>query len=228
MGHAMGDKRSRARRLGRLGILAAGLGIGAAIAAAPGIASADPVTFDLNDIAISFDGYSLLKEGSATADSGTAGEFNFAFADGAGSYANATNGNDNTAIDIGSGNGNGINEGAYAGSDSAFIPGYGSNDLAFVFGNDSFAGAGGNDYMGDNSLGDNDIAVVIDPNDTFGSDAYSGAGLSAPGDFDVAAAYGDDLFPQATSGSYLVDILPEVTGLDSSLSALLAEIGSLF
>jgi hypothetical protein len=82
--------------------------------------------------------------------------------------------------------------------------------------------------MGDNSPGDNDTAVVFDPNDTFGSDAYAGAGNNTPGDLDIAAAYGDDLFPQATSGSYLVDILPEVTGLDSSLSALLADIGSLF
>jgi hypothetical protein len=226
MEHAMGDTRSRAHRLGRLGILAAGLGIGAAIAATPGIAAADPVTFDPNDIAISFDGYSLIKEGSATADSGTAGEFNFAFADGAGSYANATGGNDNTAIDIGSTNG--INEGAYAGTDSPFYGGYGSNDLAFVFGNDSFAGAGGVDVLGTNYLGDNDTAIVIDPNDTYGSDAYAGSGDEAPADFDIAAAYGDDLFPQATEANYGVDILPEITGLDSSLSTLLADIASLF
>jgi hypothetical protein len=71
------------RRLGRLGMLAVGLGMGAAVASTPGIASADPFSFDFNDIAISFDGTSLLQEGTASAHSGTAGEFNFAFADGA-------------------------------------------------------------------------------------------------------------------------------------------------
>ena len=93
------------RAIARIGILAAGLGIGAAFASSPGIASADttdPFSFDLNDIAISFDGYSLFHEGSATADSGTAGEFNFAFADGdgaTGAEAVATGGNYDTAID---------------------------------------------------------------------------------------------------------------------------------
>jgi hypothetical protein len=210
----------------RIGILAAGLGIGVAIAATPGIASADPVAFDPNDIAISFDGYSLFHEGSATADSGAVGDFNFAFADGTGADAVARGGNYDTAIDIG--NNNDINDGAYAGFNSVVIGGHGNNDLVFVLGNNSFAGAGGNDYLGDNSPGDNDIAAVFDPNDTFGSDAYAGSGLSAPADFDIATAYGDDLFPQATEGNYLVDILPEVAGLDSSLSTLLADIGSLF
>jgi hypothetical protein len=214
------------RAIGRIGILAAGLGIGAAIACTPGIASADPVSFDPNDIAISFDGYSLFHEGSASADSGSVGDFNFAFADGAGADAVAIDGDDNTAIDIG--NNNDINDGAIAGFINPYNEGYGNNDLAFVLGNNSFAGAGGNDYMGDNSPGNNDIAFVLDPNDTYGSDAYAGSGVSAPADFDIAAGLGDDLFPQATEASYGVDILPEVTGLDSSLSALLAEIGSLF
>jgi hypothetical protein len=214
------------RGLGRLGMLAVGLGIGVAVASSPGIASADPVTFDFNDIAISFDGYSLFSEGSADADSGSVGDYNFAFADGADSYASATDGAHNTAIDIGSNND--VNDGARAGLDSTAYGGYGSNDLAFVLGNNSSASAGGVDVPGTNYLGDNDTAIVIDPNDTYGSDAYAGSGLSAPADFDIATAYGDDLFPQATEGNYLVDILPTISGLDSALSTLLADIASLF
>ena len=73
------------RNFAALGMLAVGLGVGSGAAFSPGIASADPSAFDFNDIAISFDGYSLFNTGTATADSGTHGEFNFAFADGAGS-----------------------------------------------------------------------------------------------------------------------------------------------
>src|ERR1700721_1287539 len=94
------------RAIARIGILAAGLGIGAAFASSPGIASADtadPFSFDLNDIAISFDGTSLFREGSATADSGTAGEFNFAFADGADASATATGGTGDIAEADGAG-----------------------------------------------------------------------------------------------------------------------------
>jgi hypothetical protein len=214
------------RGLGRLGMLAVGLGIGAAVTSSPGIASADPVTFDFNDIAISFDGYSLFSEGSADADSGSVGDYNFAFADGADSYASATDGAHNTAIDIGSNND--VNDGARAGLDSTAYGGYGSNDLAVVLGNNSSANAGGVDVLGTSYLGDNDTAIVIDPNDTYGSDAYSGAGDEAPANFDIAAAYGDDLFPQATEANYGVDILPEITGLDSALSTLLADIASFF
>ena len=45
--------------IGRLGMLAVGLGIGAAVAAVgypPGIASADPTAFDPNNFAVSIDG----------------------------------------------------------------------------------------------------------------------------------------------------------------------------
>jgi hypothetical protein len=226
------------RAIARIGTLAVGLGIGAAFASSPGIASADtadPFTFDLNDIAISFDGYSLLKEGSATADSGTAGEFNFAFADGAGASASATGGtgdiaeadgtgaealatggNDNTAIDIGSVNHFG--EGAYAGEEQPVYEGFGSNDLAIAFGDNDTAGAGGIDYIG-NQLGNYDIAAVFGT----GSDASAGFG-----NFDVAAAFGDNLNPDATYANFLVDILPAVEGLDSELSTLLTDIASLF
>jgi hypothetical protein len=232
------------RNVAALGMLAVGLGVGSAATFSPGIASADPSAFDFNDIAISFDGYSLLSTGTATADSGTHGEFNFAFADGAGATASAANGtgdiaeaqgtdasaaalygNNDTAIDIGSNN-DPVNYGAYAGADEYLFGGPGNNDLAFVVGDNSFAGAGGSGGPLDPYfVGDNDIAAVFGT----GSDAYAGAEDDfGAGDFDVATAFGNSLYPDATGANYLVDILPMVNGLDTALSTLLTDIASLF
>lgn len=252
------------RNIARLGILAAGLGIGAAVASTPGIASADPFSFDPNDIAISFDGTTLFQEGSAAAYSGSAGEFNFAFADGTDAEADAptgtgnvafadgteaygdaqngtgniaeadgTNavaiaegGNSDTAIDIGNNGAPTFNPdsyGAYAGE--GILGGTGSNDFAFALGDSDEAyasGFGGTVVPAD---GSNDIAVVFGT----GSDAYVGASLASPGDFDLGAVFGDGLSSDAANGgNYLVDILPTVAGLDSALSTLLSDLGSLF
>jgi hypothetical protein len=230
------------RNFAALGTLAVGLGIGSAVAFSPGIASADPSAFDFNDIAISFDGYSLFSTGTATADSGTHGEFNFAFADGAGANASAgggigdiaeaqgTNasaaalgGNYDTAVDIGN-NDDPFNDGAYAGANEFLFGGPGNNDLAFVLGDNSFAGAGGvGGPLEPTIAGDNDIAAVFGA----GSDASAGANDFGAGNFDLAAAFGDSLNPDATGANYLVDILPMVTGLDSALSTFLTDIASL-
>jgi hypothetical protein len=226
-----------------LGTLAVGLGIGSAAAISPGIASADPSAFDFNDIAISFDGYSLLNTGTATANSGTHGEFNFAFADGAGADATATggtgdvaeaegidasavasDGNYDTAVDIGNNN-DPFNDGAYAGANEFLFGGPGNNDLALVLGDNSFAGAGGvGGPLEPTVAGDNDIAAVFGT----GSDAFAGANDFGAGNFDLATAFGDGLNPDATGANYLVDILPMVSGLDSALSTFLSDIASLF
>ena len=233
------------RHFAALGTLAVGLGIGSAVALSPGIASADPSAFDFNDLAISFDGYSLLSTGTATADSGTHGEFNFAFADGAGANASAggydgigdiaeaqgtdasavaSYGNFDTAVDIGNNN-DPFNYGAYAGADQYLFGGPGNHDLAFVLGDNSVAGAGGSGGPAELSLiGDNDIAAVFGT----GSDASAGADNFFTGNFDLATAFGDGLNPDATGANYLVDILPMINGLDSALSTLLTDLGSLF
>ncbi len=230
------------RNFAALGTLAVGLGIGSAVAFSPGIASADPSAFDFNDIAISFDGYSLFNTGTATADSGTHGEFNFAFADGAGANASAgggigdiaeaqgsnasaaaLGGNYDTAVDIGN-NDDPFNYGAYAGADEYLFGGPGNNDLAFVLGDNNFAGAGGSGGPLEPTLvGDNDIAAVFGT----GSDASAGANDFGAGNFDLATAFGDSLNPDATGANYLVDILPMITGLDSALSTFLSDIASL-
>jgi hypothetical protein len=158
-----------ARRLGRLGLLTVGLGIGLGVAATPGIASADtadPFTFDFSNLAISFNGMSLLHEGSATANT-TAGTGDFAFADGAHADASATGGfldfagadgtnalaeaggssgsNFDSAVDVGNNTlvGQDGPNGALAGAGSLYgLTGNGSFDRAIDFGNNIGSGNG--------------------------------------------------------------------------------------
>jgi hypothetical protein len=67
-----------------------------------------------------------------------------------------------------------------------------------VFGNDSVVTAGG--ALG----GNNDLAYVLDPFATVGSSAVAGEG----GNFDFAAAFGDDLGASAITHDFIVSILP--------------------
>jgi hypothetical protein len=119
----------RACGVGRLGLMAAGLGLGfavAAMASTPAVASADLVDFDPNNFAVSIDGIPLIQEGTATATS-TFG--NIAIADGAGSDATSTDG----YLDLAS---------AY-GADSSAQAGIGNIDAAFANGASSLALSGG-------------------------------------------------------------------------------------
>ena len=58
-------------------------------------------------------------------------------------------------------------------------------------------------------VGNNDIATVFDPFGTAGGYSVAGADdmLNLPGNFDIAAAFGDG-FPEATGANYLIEILP--------------------
>ena len=169
--------------IGRLGLLAIGVGFGAAVAQTP-IAWADSSTDWLSsidtllggalpaapssglDLAISFDGYSLLHVGSAVADTGIAGNGNFDFAiaygdgaianayggigdyslaDGTNAFADAGGGTGadyDSAIDIGNNDlpSVGAANGAYAGSGnliSSFYGGTGAHDTAIDIGNNT-------------------------------------------------------------------------------------------
>ena len=115
------------RGVARLGMLAAGLGVGAAVAHSP-VASADPSTDWLSsidsfvgssalpapssglDLAISFDGYSLVSEGDALAIT-TTGDYGLAIAYGDGAYAWANGGTGDSAF------ADGTNATAVAGGD---------------------------------------------------------------------------------------------------------------
>ena len=196
------------RGLARLGILAVGLGVGAAVAHSP-VASADPSSDWLSsidsllggsalpapssglDLAISFDGMSLVHDGSATANT-TSGEYGLAIAEGANSYASATGGTGDYAL------ADGTNGYALAGGESSDT---GANyDTAIDIGNNTtdpslvgtgyegaFAGAGGlNAMVGDgnhdtaidfgNNSGEYNGSYAIDGNDNYASESGNTTG----------------------------------------------------
>ncbi len=224
-----------AKAIGRLGGLAIGLGIGAALAGTAGVASADPLPpFDPNDFAISIDGFTLFQTGSATATSGMG---DIAIADGAHSVANATGGFGDFA------SADGAHADAFAGDPTANATGsnfdfadvvgngsdatirFGSFDFASVLGNGSGAGAGFGELnapanfanfdsafvLGDNSsvaadLGSNNLAFVLDPFGSLGSEAFAqGVDGGLPGNFDLAGVFSDGLL-QNSIGDFVSHI----------------------
>ncbi|WP_343576487.1 hypothetical protein [Mycobacterium sp.] len=91
------------RRFGRLCVLALGLSVAVAVTSSSGVAAADtptdwwastdgllalPASSSGLDLAISYDGYTLLQDGDATAHP-IAGESGLAIADGSGAFAYA-------------------------------------------------------------------------------------------------------------------------------------------
>lgn len=173
----------------------------------------------------------LFHVGSATATSGLG---DIAIADGANSQAFAEGGfGDFASADgafshvvggstiVGATGSNFDSAGAVGDHSSAFAGTLGSFDSARAFGlgvesvadkgdfdsasafgnltqatiNLTFAGAGG---------GSNDVAFVIDPFGTLGSEATAGLG----GNFDLAGALADNLHAMATGSDFLFHILP--------------------
>jgi hypothetical protein len=213
-------------RICRLGLLAVGLGLGAAAAATPGIAAAD--TSDLNDFAVSVDGITLFQEGSAYANSGTG---DIAIAIGANSYANAYYGDLDSAI----ADGTGSYAFAYGNYDTAIANGidsaagaiYGNSDTAIASGTDSWVetcglsnsdlsngdfgaaiGVNASAEAGSFSIGvpsDNDVAIVVDPDPAGAPYTNADAGN---GDFDVASVFGNNSWAYAGVGT--------APGLDST------------
>jgi hypothetical protein len=195
----------KARGIAWLGILAAGLGIGAAVASTPGTASADSSdwlssidtllsgfsfpaadTSGLN-MAISFDGISL-QSGTAEAYSGANGDIAIATGAGSTAYAYGTNnyadvlGTDDTGI------AGGTNAASAIGS---------TGDNAFIDGNNDYAFAGGTN-------GVDDGAEIFGSNDA----AEAGSSVAGNGSYDVSYVEGSNLGnANATGASYLVDIL---------------------
>jgi hypothetical protein len=236
--------------VGRFCVLAVGLGIAAAAAMASPTAAASPeapinpgpVIPDIAlpapatpmDVAISIDGYTLLQEGTATADSGTGdiaiafganseayagagsagpGYFDTAFASGSGSEAFAGDGNFDSA------SANGVASGASAGGTATDSSSF---DSASVLGAAGTALSGA--QVGFSGSSGGDVATVYDPFGTTGDTAIAANGLSdlasvtgdnseafagLAGSFDVGAALGNDLISNgATGGNFLIDILP--------------------
>jgi hypothetical protein len=219
----------KAKAIGRLGLLAVGLGIGAAVAATPGIASADSTdvdaaTFDPSaliadpvpalsglDLAISIDGIPVFQSGTASAESGT-DDIAIAYGNDAGAISGYTNnpGTGDFAFADGDGSfaGSGIgndNSAISLGSGSTADAGAGDGNTAFADGSGTFADAGGTYTPGTVS------AVVAAGNDNyasaFGNDdyAYAGAGFANPdvaSTGDIATIVGNGSDASAGAGDY--------------------------
>ena len=159
---------NRAKAIGRLSILAVGLGVGigtAATAAAAPTVPVDPVPVvpDLAlpapsipglDLSISYDGFSLFQSGTATAETGT-GTFDFAIASGTDSVASAGTG----AV------GSGLFDSAMAfGTDSAASAGGGNADNAFANGTDTVSIASTGNFNASSANGTDSVAISEDGN----------------------------------------------------------------
>ena len=236
-----------ARAIARFGTLAVGLGIGVAEASTPGVAVADSSADWLGDLfggvalpapavpgldlAISIDGYSLVSEGTASADSGS-GDIAIAYGDGA--YASAEGGNGDFALADGSdalARSGGLSTDTGANDDTSVDVGNNTGDVDgpwTVAGNDNYASSFGDDTSdGEGSVasdGDSNIAEVVGPNtyafadagnsniayvfDPFGTGAGSEADAGVYGNFDLSAVFGDGLTStSATGGGFLAELL---------------------
>lgn len=199
------------RALPRWRMLAIGLGIGGALAAAPGTASADSsfdwlstvdsflsggafpaaTTPELN-LQISFDGVSLFQAGTAHAYSGPNGDI--AIANGAGATAYAFGTDNYASVD---GTGSTAVAGAYSDSGA----GASADNTAFVFGDNSFGYAGTTDAANPGTF---NYAVIFGSDDT----AWAGGNAAGSGNYDGAYVEGNDLgVAHAQGGDYLADIL---------------------
>jgi hypothetical protein len=225
------------RGIARLGMLAVGLGIGAAVAQTP-VASADtstdwlssldslltgalPAAAPSGDLAISFDGMSLVTSDTATATT-VAGQFGLAIAEGDGAKAVAEGGTGDYAL------ADGTNALANAGDSAAGATGsnfdsaidIGSNpDPSSIVGFPDGAFAGNGSLIGGTDVGtsSNDTAIDIGSNgvdsgaplDGGNSGAFAGAGqligASGDGNGDTAINFGNldgfGLGPAAVDGT---------------------------
>jgi hypothetical protein len=197
------------RGIARLGMLAVGLGVGAAMAHSP-VASADvsadwlssidtllgggalPAPSSGLDLAISFDGYSLFQAGNAFAYTFT-GDYSLAIADGDGSVANAGG-------TLGSAFADGTNAAAYATG--------GTGDYALADGTNALADAGGllNDtganYDTAIDIGNNDLPLEGFDNGAYaGNSDLIGATDGGTGSYDTAIDVGNNTSDGSLGGA---------------------------
>ena len=172
------------------------------------------------DLAISIDGYSLVSEGTASADSGS-GDIAIAYGDGA--YASAEGGNGDFALADGSdalARSGGLSTDTGANDDTAIDIGIGNSG----FFDSSVAGAAG--LVGGVGFFDNDTSVDVGNNTGDVDGPWTVAGND-----NYASSFGDDT-SDATGGDYLYDILSPAGDLAGSAAAtsggFLAELLSLF
>jgi hypothetical protein len=214
---------SRANAIGRFGLLAVGLGIGAAIAATPSIATADssavdPAAFDPSpliadaasadsgvNLAISIDGYTLFQEGTATAYSGS-DDIAIAYGDGsdaeAGDPGNPGTGDfafaDGTGTSAYSGIGD-YDSASAVGSGSTAVAGAGDGNTAFADGIDTTSIAGGEYSPGavntvDVAADDSFASAIGNSDYAYAGSDFGGVATTSTGDVATIIANSSDAY----------------------------------
>jgi hypothetical protein len=220
------------RLVGRASGVIFALGAGAWLASVPSLATADPADtsgLDLTtvdsaisgllpaagtdpsglDLSISYNGETLVQDGSGAYATTTAGSYDLAIAYGAGSTATA-DGVSNVAV---------AENGGTALSGEPLVSGVSSVSGAY-----EYAVADGAGSSATTGFGDSNIA------EAFGTDSSAVAGLGVAdasgglaNDNDLAAVFGNDLTATATGASNLYDIEPgAVTNIASDAAAAIA------
>ncbi len=188
-----------------------GLGIGGALAATPGTASADssdwltavdsflsgvavPAASDASalNLAISFDGMTLFQDGTAYAYTGSNGDI--AYANGAGATAYAFGTNNYAGVD-------GTDSTAISGGYNDALAGTSADNTAFAFGNNDTAFAGTTDAANPGSF---NYSIIFGN----GDGAYSGGTAAGAGSYDGAYVEGNNLATAlAQGGNHLLDFV---------------------
>jgi hypothetical protein len=162
--------------MGRLGMLAVGLGIGATVASMPGTASAT------TDIDISIDGMDVFNGGGTASATSGLGDMAIAFGPNSSATAEGGFGDFASAFSTGSG-------GASAIAGDNAVGATGNNfDYASAVGNDSVADAGDNQMFPDTTGSSFDFASAFGGNG-LGAGSFADAGFNGSGDY--ASAVGD-------------------------------------
>jgi hypothetical protein len=181
-----------ASRMGRLGMLAVGLGIVAALAATPGTASAT------TDIDISIDGIDVFNGGGSAHASSGMGDMAIAFGPNSNAFAQGGFGDFASAFSTGSGGAS-----AEAGDDVSGAAGN-NFDIASAFGNNSSAEAGNPLGIFPDTTGSSfDFASAFGGGGP-GAGSVADAGLNGSGDY--ASAVGDKV--TSVAGVSFNDALP--------------------
>jgi hypothetical protein len=186
---------THATRIGRFVGFAVGSGIGAALAAMPGIAWAD-------DFQISFDGMDLFPaEGNTATATTVAGEFGLAIAMGDGADAVAVGGAGDYALADGDGSTADVGGFGTSNYSTAIADGDGANASAGV-GSFDYASATGDDTVAAAGYGNFDSATAIDTGS--GGGALAGGGSLLSENNDTSFAWGPHSLASAgdTFGNY--------------------------
>jgi hypothetical protein len=226
-------------RIGRIGVLAVGLGIGAAVAALPGTASADPFSpFDPNDFATSVDGLGIGAAMAAAPETASAIPASFDPNDFAISVGGITLFQVGTATAT-----SGMGDIAIAdGANSRAVADDGFGDFARADGTGSIAVAGsdaanatGNNFDSASAAGDGSVADAGFTG-SFDSASADGTGSVAfpgvDGSVDSASAAGNGALAEAGAGTLLApanfDFASDLANLTTipNIAEALAEQGS--